>query len=62
MDKSIGKPTHSRKQGRHKDAYCDAVTKNDKSKIEHQFLLVHKADKVNVNFQYHHYFFKFFLT
>jgi hypothetical protein len=48
VDKSIGKPTHSCKHGRHKDAHCDAVTTKDKSKIDHQFLLVHKVDKVNI--------------
>jgi hypothetical protein len=48
VDKSIGKPTHSHKQGRHKDAHCDAVTTKDKSKIENQFFLAHKVDKVNM--------------
>ncbi len=42
VDKS-GKPTHSHKQGRHKDAHCDAVTSKDKSKIKNQFYLVHKV-------------------
>jgi hypothetical protein len=46
-----------------KDAHCDAVITMDKSKIEHRFLLVHKVDKVKMNFQYTSLIFSiFFLT
>jgi hypothetical protein len=63
VDKSIGKAKHSPKQVRHEEALCDAVTTKDKSKIEHQFLLAHEVNKVNMNIQYQSIIFSiFFLT
>jgi hypothetical protein len=60
VDKSSGKPTHSCKQGRQEDAHCDNFITKDKSKIDYQFLLVHKVNKVNINIQYPSLFSQYF--